>query len=307
MALAKNTEVVSDHIKRVNKAIQYIDAHLDSELSLDVIAGIANFSPYHFHRIFKSIVNEPLNGYITRKRIEKTAAVLMRQKQVSITELYTKYGFSSNSSFTRAFKKFYGVSPTEFRANCPDRFSKISKTDSKNGQKAVLFEPYICSMGEQKIQAMDANIEVKEMPELNVACIAHVLHNNISAAYKRLLEWAGEKGLLRDGDIQPLTIYHDSFKITAPDKVRMSACLILNEPTIVDSEIGLATISKGKYVVGHYEIKPDDFGAVWGELFVWLNKNGYKKSDKDVFEIYHNDFTRHPENLSTVDFYIPIT
>ena len=306
MALAKNIEVVSDHIKRVNKAIWYVDTHLDSELSLGVIAGIANFSPYHFHRIFKSVVNEPLNVYITRKRIEKTAAVLMRQRQVSITELYTKYGFNSNSSYTRAFKKFYGVSPTEFRANCPDRFSKISKADSKNGQKSVLFEPYICSMDEQKIQAMDANIEIKEMPELNVACIAHVLHNNIRDAYKRLLEWAGEKGLLRDGDIQPLTIYHDSFKITAPDKVRMSACLILKDPVVVDGEVVLTTIPKGKYVIGHFEIKPEAYGATWSELFVWLTKNGYKKSDKDAFEIYHNNFTLQPENISKVDFYIPI-
>lgn len=306
MALAKNIEVVSDHIKRVNKAIRYIDMHLDSELSLDVIAGIANFSPYHFHRIFKSVVNEPLNSYITRKRIEKTAAALMRQNQVSIPQVYTKYGFNSNSSFTRAFKKFYGVSPTAFRANCPDRFSKISKADSKNGQKPDLFEPYICSIDEQKLQTMNANIQVTEVPELKLAYIAHIGHDNLQSAFKRLLDWAADNGLLRDGNIKPITIYHDSFKITALDKLRISAGIILREPVQVDGEVGLTTIPKGKYVVGHYEIKPEEFGLVWGELFVWLNKNGYKKSDKNVFEIYHNDFTQHPENLSKVDFYIPI-
>ncbi|GAB3915423.1 AraC family transcriptional regulator [Mucilaginibacter boryungensis] len=307
MAIAKNTDVVADHIKRVNKAIQYIDEHLDSELSIDLIAGIANFSPYHFHRVFKSVVNEPLNSYIIRKRIEKAAAVLMRQKQVSITELYTKYGFSSNSSFTRAFKKFYRISPTLFRVTCPGRFSKISQANSKNGQSPGLFEPYICSVDEQKLQTMNANIEVKEMPELKLAYISHIGHDNLDITYKKLFAWAAEKGLLRDGNIQPLTIYHDSFKITAPEKIRMSACLILKDPITVDGAVGLITINKGKYVVGHYEIKPEDFGPVWGELFVWLSKNGYKKSDKDVFEIYHNDFTQHPENLSRVDFYIPIT
>ena len=306
MALAKNIDVVSDHIKRVNKAIQYIDAHLDSELSIDLIASIANFSPYHFHRIFKSVVNEPLNGYIIRKRIEKAAAALMRQKQISITELYTKYGFKSNSSFTRAFKKFYRISPTLFRATCPDRFSKISQANSKNGQSPGLFEPYICSVDEQKQQTMNANIEIKEMPELKLAYISHIGHDNLNITYEKLLAWAAEKGLLRDGNIQPLTIYHDSFKITALEKIRMSACLILKDPIKVDGAVGLTTINRGKYVVGHYEIKPEDFGQVWGELFVWLSKNGYKKSDRDVFEIYHNDFTQHPENLSKVDFYIPI-
>jgi AraC family transcriptional regulator len=71
-------EVQVTYISSVNKALQFIDENLDTNLSLDTIAKVACFSPFHFHRIFKAITNETLNGYINRKRIEKAASVLLR-------------------------------------------------------------------------------------------------------------------------------------------------------------------------------------------------------------------------------------
>ena len=95
-----------DYIKRINAILLYIDENLDSELSLEIIANVGFYSPFHLHRIFKAITNETSNSYITRKRIEKTAAILLHHKNVSITELSLQFGFNSNSSFTRTFKKF---------------------------------------------------------------------------------------------------------------------------------------------------------------------------------------------------------
>ena len=123
-----------DYIKRINTILVFIDENLDSELSLEIIARVGFYSPFHLHRIFKAITNETLNSYITRKRIEKAASILLHQKNISITELSLQYGFNSNSSFTRTFKKFYGISPSEFRKSKP-KYSKISQVESKNGQK----------------------------------------------------------------------------------------------------------------------------------------------------------------------------
>ncbi len=302
-----NNKIQLDYSYRINKALTYIDHHFDQNLSLEIVAAVACYSPFHFHRIFKEVIGEPLNAYITRKRIEKTASVLMRKKEMTITELSLKYGFNSNSSFTRAFKKFYGISPAEFRKNCPDQFSKISKTDSKNGKAVVIFEKYICNIDHhQNWIKMNANIEIREIPALNLAYIPHVGHANLDQTFERLMKWAAPKGLLNSPEFKPLTIYHDSFKISVPEKVRMSACVILSEPVKVDGEICSATIDKGKYVVGHYEISAADFGKTWSDLFVWLNKNGYKTTEKNCFEIYQNDYREHPEKKFIVDLYIPV-
>src|SRR6476469_692713 len=130
----EESEIQTDYINRINQVFSFIDENLDADLSLEKIAEVAHFSPFHFHRIFKAITGETLNAYLNRRRIEKAAATLIHQRNKSVTEISLQNGFISNSSFTRAFKKFYGLSPTEFRQQNNLKFSKISQLESKNGQ-----------------------------------------------------------------------------------------------------------------------------------------------------------------------------
>jgi AraC family transcriptional regulator len=296
-----------DYIKRINNIFLFIEENLDKELSLETIANVGFYSPFHLHRIFKAITNETIHTYITRKRIEKTAAILLHQSDITITELSLQYGFNSNSSFTRAFKKFYGISPTEFRKSSPSKYSKISKVESKNGQESSLFEEYICNITNHKNWIkMKAKIEIKEMPQLDLAYITQIGHEGIEEAYTRLIKWATPKGLLKNDDLKVVTIYHDSFKITEPDKVRMSACISLKEKVVVSGEIGITTIEKGKFIVGDFEIRIHEFEKSWSSLFIWMNENGYRKAVANPFEIYHNNFKEHPEKICIVSLCIPI-
>ena len=106
---SKENPTQPEYLYRINKALRFIDENLDTHLTLESVANIACYSPYHFHRLFKAITRETLNAYIARRRIEKAASILMHKKEVSVSELSLQYGFSSNSSFTRAFKNFYGM------------------------------------------------------------------------------------------------------------------------------------------------------------------------------------------------------
>ncbi|WP_396170707.1 GyrI-like domain-containing protein [Flavobacterium sp.] len=294
-----------DYIKRINAVLIFIDENLDSELSLEIVAKAAFYSPFHLHRVFKAITNETLNSYITRKRIEKTASILLPKKNVSISELSLQYGFNSNSSFTRTFKKFYSISPSEFRKT-KSKYSKIGQVDSTNGQENGLLEEYICNINNLiNWIKMNATIEIKEMPKLDLAFVTQIGVEGLGTAYAKLMQWAAPKGLLTE-DSKMVTIYHDSFKITEPEKVRMSACLILKEKTEVSGEIGWTILEKGKCIVGHFEIGIQEFEKSWTGLFLWMNQNGYKKADRNPFEIYHNNFNEHPEKKAIVDFYIPI-
>lgn len=296
-----------EYIKRINKILTYIDGNLNSDLSLEKLAEFAYYSPFHLHRLFKAYTNETLNAYIIRKRIEKIALLLIHQKSATISELALNYGFNSNSSLTRTFKKVYGVSPSAFRKLSPNNYSKIGIVESKNGQIRPIFEDYICNINNHKNWIkMNANIEIKEIPKLDFAFLTQIGVSGLHNAFGKLIMWARPKGLLENPDFKMARIYHDSFKITEPEKVRMSACVVLQEPVVVSGEIGLTTIEKGKCIVGHFEIEPIDFEKYWKALFVWMNENGYKKADKNPFEIFHNNFSEHPENKSIVDFYIPI-
>lgn len=296
-----------EYSKRINIVFEYIDANLDTELTLETLAKIAFYSPFHFHRIFKMITNETLNNYITRRRIEKSASLLLHRKEITISDLVTQFGFSSISAFTRAFKNYYSVSPTDFRKSNSHKFSKISQIDSKNGQLETNYDQYICNIiNLKKWTTMHANIEIKEIAAQDLAYITHIGVEGLDTAFYKIIQWATPRNILDNEKSKIVRLYHDSFKITTPNKVRMSIGVTLNQPVKVEGKIGLTQIEKGRYIVGSYEIEPVDFEKAWTGLFIWMNENGYKKADKNPFEIYHNNFNEHPEKKCIIDFCIPV-
>jgi AraC family transcriptional regulator len=301
----KNKKTTPGHKNRINQAFLFIDENLNADLSLNNVSKIAFFSPYHFHRIFKFMTGETLNSYVTRRRLEKSALDLIH-KNIGITEIAQQWGFNDNSSFSRAFKKFYGVSPTEFKKQNPNKFSKIRQVESKNGQAYPDYEQYICIINNLKNWIkMNANIEIKEMPKMDLAYVSCVGPQNMTAAYQKIMQWATPHGLM-DDKTKMVTIYYDSFKVTESSKVRMSACILLNKAFTTEGEIGLTSIQPCKCIVGHFEVGLDEFEKSWTGMFVWMSENGYKKADENPFEVYHNNFNEHPEKKAIVDFCIPI-
>lgn len=143
-------EIQADYRSRIDRVFDFIDKNLESDLSLNTISEIAFFSPFHFHRVFKFITGETLNEYVIRRRIEKSVIQLLH-KNITTTEIAHKSGFHNNSSFSRAFKKYYGISPTEFKKQNPNRFSKIRQLESKIGQEYPDYEQYICIINNLKI------------------------------------------------------------------------------------------------------------------------------------------------------------
>jgi AraC family transcriptional regulator len=300
--------VRKEHIARIGKAIDYIDSHLSEKLVLVDIAKAAYFSPFHFHRIFRLVVGETVNNFIIRKRIEKAASIFMNHKDVVITEVSSGLGFSSLSSFSRAFKKFYGMSPADFKNASPNKFSKICKTESKNGQIQISFEQYICNIEKSiKWYQMKATTSIQSINDFNIAYLSHKGEmDKIGEVFNELIKWATPKGLMQQENLRLLTIYHDSPKVTSPDNIGISAGIILNSEIKVDGAIGLKTVSPGKCLVARFEIKPEEFQQAWESSFVWMSDNGYEKGEKDPFEIYYNNYLDHPEGKFIVDLCIPI-
>ena len=91
----------------------YIDEHLGEHISLATLAQLARLSPYHFCRAFKQSFGIPPHRYHTRLRIER-AKLLLEKRPASVTEIGMSLGFSDTSSFTAAFRKTTGFTPTGY-------------------------------------------------------------------------------------------------------------------------------------------------------------------------------------------------
>ncbi len=272
-------------------------------MSLATVSEQAFFSPFHFHRIFKLLTDETLNQFITRRRIEKSVLDILH-KELSISEISHSYGFSDNSAYTKAFKKYYGISPTEFKNQNPNKFLKIRQLNSKIGQSYPDFDEYVCIIDNlKKWIEMNANIEIKEKPEQNYVYITCIGPHELPTAFQKLISWAIPNGLMTK-EAKLMTVYQDSLKVTEEEKARFRACFqIENE---IESEFESSTISSGKYVVGRFEIVLDDFEKAWTGLYVWMDKNDYQRAEGESFEVYYNNFNEHPEKKAIVDFHIPI-
>jgi AraC family transcriptional regulator len=104
------------YLKRVNIVIEYINNHLDKDIDLEKLAEISNFSKWHFQRMMKAHLGEPIGMYIMRVRVE-TAAKLLRYSDMTISDIAYQVGYDVPSSLSKAFRLFYDISPNEYRNN----------------------------------------------------------------------------------------------------------------------------------------------------------------------------------------------
>jgi AraC family transcriptional regulator len=92
----------------------YIEEHLADQIQLSTLAGIARLSPYHFCRAFKRSTGLPPHRYHATRRIERAKGMLAK-RSMSVTEVGFALGFAQTSSFTAAFRRVTGTTPTEYQ------------------------------------------------------------------------------------------------------------------------------------------------------------------------------------------------
>jgi AraC family transcriptional regulator len=92
----------------------YVEEHLSEAISLSTLAYLVRLSPYHFSRVFKQSFGMPPHRYHTHRRIER-AKILLGQHAFSVTDIGLSLGFNETSSFTTAFRKIAGLTPSRYQ------------------------------------------------------------------------------------------------------------------------------------------------------------------------------------------------
>ena len=276
----------NDYIQRINKVVAYINNHLDETLDLRTLANEAALSDFHFHRIFKALKGEAIGGYITRLRLEATAR-LLRYTALTIEEIAFNIGYETPASLSKAFKKQYGISPTEYRTN---KDTYIMKKEIINPDLA-LKAPKIVTL------------EPKNL--IYVALTGAYGSLDYGKAYEQLWAVIKAQKLFTKG-IESICISYDDPKITEGSLQRSDVCLAIHKPATPQEEVSCKTLAGGKYAVFFYQGSYENLSQVYDTAVRWVIDHEYTLREEPFFEKYLNDARRTPKEKLKTEIYIPI-
>jgi AraC family transcriptional regulator len=310
-----STALRVDYQQPINRVIDYIEAHLDENLTLETLSYIACFSKFHFHRIFQAVTGERLSECIQRLRIEKAAALLHGNSSMTITEIGLRCGFASSASFANAFKRFFGKSASEFRSSrvCVSQKKYVCFPNENPDKIKVQIEQqkdkliyHINGEGYQR------SVEIVDLPPWFVAYIRYTGPYKgdsklFERLWKRLTAWAAPLGLLNNPDSVFLTLCHDDPEITMEEKLRVSVCIGVDQNTAVTGEVGKMQLPGGKYAVCRFLLGNQDYPAAWGWIFgAWLPLSGFQADDRPAFERYFSQDQQAGSEKTAVTICIPV-
>ncbi|PZT56108.1 AraC family transcriptional regulator [Paenibacillus silvae] len=107
-----------DSLANLNRALQYIEDHLEEDIDVKEAARLAQCSDYHFSRMFSFLAGISLSEYIRRRRLT-LAAFELQSGDLRIVDVAVKYGYTSADAFSRAFQALHGITPSSVRSHAP--------------------------------------------------------------------------------------------------------------------------------------------------------------------------------------------
>lgn len=193
-----------EYYRRLQIALDFIESNIDRSIQLDDVARASHFSSFHFHRIFHAIVGETVNDYVSRKKMEKAVNRLAYYPTMKVTEIAHIGGFSSSANFSKAFKLYFGMSPTELRKvkfqNQYIKDSKNGKLYSKYGKEfkpQYLYSQFVTKADafvSDKLEEILMDVKVEDREEINVAFLSSDKGyelDSIFATWDKVTSWGG--------------------------------------------------------------------------------------------------------------------
>lgn len=276
-----------DYENRINRVIDYIQANLDTSLSIRQLSKVACFSEFHFNRIFKEAMGEPVYKYIQRLRLEKSADLLLRNPKTLITEIALICGFATSSSFAKSFKNHFKMNATEWRDNFKALFDKESKpVQIDQGKISFIKGSPVWTFNKN---GLIRQVIIENIYPFKVAYIRKVgpyqgddtLFDNL---YTQLSQWAVPHGYIND-DTFTLNIYYDNPEITKKQNLRVMVAIPVENSVRSSGSVGVTEISGGKYGICRFLLEKDGFMDAWDWMFsAWLSYSGYEWDNREAFE-----------------------
>ena len=288
----------------MHRVVEHIDRHLDEPLQLERLAGVAHFSPFHFHRLFSAWMGETLGDYLRRRRLEVAAQRLISQPAVPVLQVALSVGFGSTEAFARAFKTRFEMTPSSWRT-AKDR--NRSLLNRKPGQAATAARRND-EFSKSDSQEASMNVKIIDRKPTTVAYLRHVgpYGPELSEFWEgTVLPWMQTNRLVgrpRYG------ISLDDPGITAPERLRYDAAIEVEPDFVGAGQHQKTSIPGGKYAAARFNGTGAELGDAWMALLRdWLPGSGLQLDARPLFEYYAPEMTMdHETGAFECDICIPV-
>ncbi len=285
------------YLDKIGKAIDFIENNLTEKITVENVAREGHLSIYHFHRIFQIMVGDSVMGYIRKRRLSAAAQKLIFTDE-RIIQIAFLYRFESQEAFSRAFKKFYGITPGQCRKN-RERLKLYDRKIFPDGKLSfyvggIFMEPMIINkesfmvIGPGIRSTLENGQNSIQIPKFWEKCIKLKYWEKIPNKVDQRKFYGICTDINPDG----------SFKYIAANEVTS----LENIPKGMTGKV----IQAGSYAVFTAKGKiPDKIHEVTRYIYgEWFNKSGYERGNAEDLEVYEDKRINLPE--PEVDIYIPI-
>jgi AraC family transcriptional regulator len=251
-----------DYQRRVGRAIQHLEQHLDDDLSLPDLAAVASFSPCHFHRVFRALTGEGVAEHVRRLRLERAAARL-RSTSRPILEIALEARYQAHESFTRAFEAAFHTSPSQYRA--------------ERGFPAPAAAP------------LETPARVERIGPLHAIRLRHKgAYSDVGQTFERLAVWVGAHGLFGPWT-QGLGISFDDPEVTPPEYLRYDAAFTVPQAVPGEGEFQGLELPARNYATAIHKGPYSGLAVAYAGLIRWwLQYGDGELSDAPALEFYLN-------------------
>ena len=271
--------------QKVNLIIDYISSHLHEPLQLNTLASLINVSQRQLLRIMQTSLNESLYAYVARLRVER-AVMYMQIEQGNLSLFAEKVGYDNAQSFSKAFKKHFGISPKNYLNQLQARLESYVKS---SGNRLTNIHSEIVS--EDKMELVYIRIWGKYGEE-----------QAYKTAWQKLTRFLKDNNALSDAT-RFIGISFDDPNITEHKQCRFYACAIVFKKISPTGEFGTIQIPTGKYAVYTLDGSYSGLQELYNNISVNFDhtiRNGL------AFEEYMNSPHDTDESRLRTKIYIPI-
>lgn len=284
----------------IQRTLDYIEENLHERITLEGLAELACFSPFHYHRVFQFLVGESVMEYVRKRRLTH-AALRLLQSEDKVIDIAFDLGFQYHESFNRAFRKYYGRSPREYRSANVHPISLHQRaclnlnryTGGMNMDMKLIKKPAFHIIGyDLKTRNTDGENN-REIPKF----WQHYIQNNLGAQIPSPLHQSQELGLCTD------------YNTTTGEFVYMIGMEVA-EGTHAPEGLSYRSFPEMEYAVfttpkASEENFTQSIQQTWVGIFSkWFPDSGYEHNGKVEFELY--DERCYGKDNKQIDIYIPV-